>query len=65
VAAAAPRWLAPGGHLLVEAGEPQVPGASDAVVRAGLTPRVARSDEHGATVIIGRLAPGGAIMAAR
>lgn len=53
VAAAAPRWLAPGGHLLTETSERQAPRAVEAVAASGLTPRVARSDERNATVIIG------------
>jgi len=47
VAAAAPPWLAPGGHLLVETSEPQAPQTVEAVARYGLIPRVARSDERG------------------
>ncbi len=53
VAAAASRWLAPGGHLLVETSERQAPQTVDAVARNGLLARVARSDELGATVVIG------------
>ncbi|WP_049565135.1 putative protein N(5)-glutamine methyltransferase [Nonomuraea sp. SBT364] len=52
VAAGAPDWLAPGGHLLFETSERQIPPALDAVVRHGLTPRVAQSAEWSATVII-------------
>src|SRR5215469_9145231 len=57
VAAAAPRWLAPGGHLLTETSERQVPRAAEAVAASGLTPRVASSDERNATVIIGTMPP--------
>ncbi|MWA04997.1 putative protein N(5)-glutamine methyltransferase [Actinomadura sp. LD22] len=53
VTAEAPRWLAPGGHLLFETGERQVADALDAVARSGLTASVERSGEHSATVIIG------------
>lgn len=53
VAAEAPQWLAPGGHLLFETTERQAADALDAVARGGLTAAVARSDEHHATVIIG------------
>src|SRR4051795_9826906 len=53
VAAAAPHWLAPGGHLLFETSERQVPRAVETVARHGLIPRVAGSDELNATVIIG------------
>jgi len=52
VAAAAPLWLAPGGHLLFETSERQVPGAVETVARAGLIARVASSDELNATVVI-------------
>jgi release factor glutamine methyltransferase len=57
VAAAAPRWLAPAGHLLVETSDRQVPQAMEIFARNGLTPRVAHSDDLDATVIVGT-APG-------
>jgi release factor glutamine methyltransferase len=53
VAAGAPSWLAPGGHLLIETGEQQVPAAVYAFAGAGLAPRVATDEELGATVLIG------------
>jgi release factor glutamine methyltransferase len=53
VAIAAPRWLTPGGHLLSEASERQAPGAVAALTGSGLIPRVARSEELNATVVIG------------
>ena len=53
VIAAAPRWLAPGGYLLVETSEHQVPQAVETIARNGLIPRVASSDERNATVVIG------------
>jgi release factor glutamine methyltransferase len=53
VAQDAPLWLAPGGHLLSETSERQAPGLTEAMAQAGLTTRVARSDELNATVIIG------------
>ncbi len=53
VAAAAPLWLAPGGHLLVETSERQAPQTADAFARSGLIPRVATSDERNATVVVG------------
>lgn len=53
VIAAAPRWLTPGGHLLVETSEDQAPGTVRAFARNGLIPRVARSDELDATVVMG------------
>ncbi|KUL34960.1 hypothetical protein ADL22_29120 [Streptomyces sp. NRRL F-4489] len=58
VTAAAPRWLAPGGHLLVETGERQAAQAVETFRRSGLRPRVAVSDELWATVVIGTLPPG-------
>ncbi len=52
-AAAAPRWLAPGGHLVVEAGERQASRVVELCAERGLRAEVARSAEHEATVIIG------------
>ncbi|MGW2110534.1 putative protein N(5)-glutamine methyltransferase [Streptomyces sp. NPDC001948] len=52
VAAEAPRWLAPGGHLLVETSERQAARAEATVARSGLIPRVVTSDELYATVVI-------------
>ena len=57
VAAGAPRWLAPGGHLLIETSERQVPSARGAFAARGLSARVAGSADLGATVLIGRLEP--------
>jgi len=53
VIAAAPEWLAPGGHLLVETSERQAPCTAETVARHGLIPRVASSDERNATVVVG------------
>ena len=53
VVAEARVWLAPGGHLLVEASDEQAPHIEAAVVRSGLTPQIATSDELAATVVIG------------
>ena len=58
VAAWAPLWLAPGGHLLVETSERQAPRAAEAFARDGLIPRVARSGRLNATVVIGARPPG-------
>lgn len=61
VIAAAPLWLAPDGHLLVETSERQAPQTAEAVARSGLVPRVAGSDDLHATVVIGSrpvLSPG-------
>lgn len=52
VIAEAPRWLAPGGHLLVETSRHQAPQSIDTVTHHGLNPRVASSEEHNATVVI-------------
>lgn len=52
VTAEAGDWLAPGGHLLFETSERQVPQAIDAVTRHGLAARVAVSEDWEATVII-------------
>ncbi|MET8903849.1 putative protein N(5)-glutamine methyltransferase [Streptomyces sp. NPDC004538] len=53
VAAEAPRWLAPGGCLLVETSEAQAPAAVAAFTRAGMTTRVAVSEELYAHVVTG------------
>jgi release factor glutamine methyltransferase len=53
VTAAAPLWLAPGGHVLFETSERQAPRAVETVAGDGLIPRVASSDELNATVVIG------------
>jgi len=58
VAAGAPLWLAPGGHLLVETSERQARRAAEAFGRAGLIPRMAHSSRLNATVIIGTRPPG-------
>ncbi|MFD7407865.1 putative protein N(5)-glutamine methyltransferase [Streptomyces sp. NPDC059866] len=59
VAAGAVRWLAPGGCLLIETSERQAPSAVDAFIRAGLTTRLAVSEELYAHVVIGAGAPAG------
>jgi len=56
VAAAAPLWLAPGGHLLAETSERQAPRAAEAVGRDGLIPQVAHSGRLNATVVIATMA---------
>ncbi|MEU2623361.1 putative protein N(5)-glutamine methyltransferase [Streptomyces sp. NPDC007157] len=53
VAAGAPEWLAPGGCVLVETSERQAEAAVEAFARAGLTARLAVSDELYANVVIG------------
>ena len=58
VAAGAPGWLAPGGHLLIETTERQAPQAAAAFAASGLVPRVSASAELDATVVVGRLPAG-------
>jgi release factor glutamine methyltransferase len=53
VTAEAALWLAPGGHLLVETSERQAPRALEIIAGCGLRPRLASSDELGATIVIG------------
>jgi len=53
VAAQAPRWLAPGGHLLSETSRRQAPAALEVLEGCGLSARVVADDERGATVVIG------------
>ena len=57
VAAGAPDWLVPGGHLLIETSERQADLAATAFQASGLSPRVATSADLGATVLIGTLEP--------
>ena len=60
VAASAPDWLVPGGHLFVEMSEHQAPIARSVLEQAGLTARIAVDDDLGANVVIGTnpLGPG-------
>jgi release factor glutamine methyltransferase len=53
VVAGATGWLAPGGSVLFEVGEAQVPTATGIVAAAGLVPRVVAAEETGAIVVIG------------
>jgi release factor glutamine methyltransferase len=57
VAAAAPRWLAPGGHLLIETSEQQAPLTAAAMCRHGFSTRSVQDDERAATVVIGVRGP--------
>lgn len=52
VSAAAPRWLARGGHLLFETSEDQASLAADIVGRSGLTATVVSSTADDATVVL-------------
>ncbi len=63
VAAAAPQWLAPGGHLLIETSRRQAPQTVELFLRNGLTARVSGSTELDATVVIGALGDAGAAFA--
>lgn len=53
LAVSASEWLAPGGHLLVEAGSGQATAAAEILAAAGLTPEIRRSEEFDATVVVG------------
>lgn len=53
VAAGGRSWLAPGGHLLVEAGAAQAESALAVLAEHGLAGRIAASEEQYATVVIG------------
>ncbi|MEU6641694.1 putative protein N(5)-glutamine methyltransferase [Saccharomonospora sp. NPDC046836] len=53
VAAVAPRWLAPGGHVLVESSAAQAPEVVAAFTGSGLSARMAHSPELDGTVVIG------------
>jgi release factor glutamine methyltransferase len=54
VAAGAPDWLAPGGHLLLETSADRAAAALDALGQAGLTATLASDEELPATVVIGQ-----------
>lgn len=53
VATEAALWLIPGGHLLVETSEQQVPLTVEIFARNGLTSQVATDQELDATIVIG------------
>lgn len=53
VTAEAPRWLAPGGCLLVETSERQAPTAVEAFTSSGLSARLAVCEELYAHVVVG------------
>lgn len=57
VAEAAPAWLAPGGTVLVETSEEQLPAALAAFRRAGLDAAARSDDDLGATVALGTRRP--------
>jgi release factor glutamine methyltransferase len=53
VVAAATEWLTPGGHLLIETSVSQAPVAAALFAAHGLDPRVERSADHDATIVVG------------
>lgn len=57
VVAGAPRWLAPGGHLLVEAGTDQAATAGEAFRQGGLATRLVRHADDTVVVIGTRADP--------
>ena len=56
VAEAAPHWLAPSGHLVVESSEEQADVTAALFEANGLVASIAHSEEFSATVVIGTLA---------
>jgi len=48
------RWLAPGGHLLVETSAAQAPAAAEIFTAAGLDSSIHHDPERGGTVVISR-----------
>ena len=48
------RWLAPGGHLVIETGRGQAAALLRGFVAAGLDARVTRDEERDATAVVGR-----------
>jgi release factor glutamine methyltransferase len=56
IAADAPQWLAPGGHLLIETGRAQAEAAARHMTAAGFAVSIVEDDELDATVVVGRLA---------
>jgi len=57
IATAAVGWLAPGGTLVIEAGEPQVEAVESAFRSCGLEARTERDSAIVAAVVVGRLSP--------
>ncbi|MBQ1050707.1 putative protein N(5)-glutamine methyltransferase [Micromonospora sp. C51] len=54
LAAAAPDWLAPGGHLVVEVGQGQVDRFRAVLTEVGLVPSVVRDEASDAIAMLGR-----------
>jgi release factor glutamine methyltransferase len=57
VAVEAPRWLGPGGRLLIETSRAQADITAQACAAAGVVPEVVTDDELGATVVVGLSRP--------
>ena len=53
VARVAPRWVRPGGHVLVETSGRQAHATAEVLRRNGFTPRVVHDDDLDATVVVG------------
>jgi release factor glutamine methyltransferase len=53
VISGAPPWLTPDGQLLVETSDRQAPAVRSAIAHSGLIPRVARSEDLNATIVVG------------
>lgn len=62
IAAEARAWLAPGGHLLIEAGRDQAVATASYMAKAGFNVRVVEDDEYDATVVIGEVVIGDALI---
>jgi len=54
VAEQAPRWLRPGGHLVIETSRRQAPLTLEAMTRHGFDAHIVRSDDLDATAVTGR-----------
>jgi release factor glutamine methyltransferase len=52
VVAVAPRWLAPGGVVVVETSERQAPALADTAAAAGLRPAVVTDENTGGTAVV-------------
>jgi release factor glutamine methyltransferase len=55
VCAVAPRWLAPGGRVLVETSTEQAPRLAAWIERQGMRSRVTHAEELAATVVVGTM----------
>jgi len=58
IVALAPRWLGPGGIVLVETSERQAPTLADAAAAAGLQPAVVHDENTGGTAVVASTLPG-------